>query len=91
VLTHEPPTLGLGLITQVEPFQCSTSVRETPYCVKPTAKQFVALVHDTPESSTVKPGRVVPGGFGLGLGLGTMVQVVPSQRSLNVRVILPIA
>ena len=46
------------------------------FTTAPTAKQFVALVHDTPASALSAP----PGA----LGLGTIDQDVPFQRSINV-------
>jgi hypothetical protein len=67
VLGHDTPnraaSIGLGIVVifQLDPFQCSTTPR--PKSLTPTAKQFVGLGHDTPTSS----GEVEP----LGLGLGT--------------------
>ena len=71
LLHGEPVGLGLGTIAQLVPFQRSTSVP------LPTAKQLVALVHDTLFSS------LLPQSGGLGLGLGAMVQPVPFQRSTS--------
>jgi hypothetical protein len=70
--SSDPPVpvgLGLGTIAQLVPFHRSTSV---PDAEDPTAKQLVALVHDTSYSA---PG---------GLGLGTIAQLMPFQRSISV-------
>jgi len=66
VLGHDTPnngaSIGLGIVVifQLDPFQCST--RLGPESVSPTAKQLVELGHDTPTSS----GEVEPRGLGLG-------------------------
>ena len=64
VLKQETPEsesspFGLGLNTQVAPFQYSTSVPESPF---PTAMQKLVLVQETPERKSL----VSVGGFGLG-------------------------
>jgi hypothetical protein len=70
VLGHDTPvraaSIGLGIVVifQLDPFQCSTTPR--PKSVLPTAKQLVELGHDIPNSSE----EVEP----LGLGLGTTDQ-----------------
>jgi len=70
--------LGLATIAHVVPFHCSTNVDPRPLgpALKPTAKQLVVSTHDTPKSAD----WVAP----LGLGLVTIAQVVPFQRSTNV-------
>ena len=72
---------GDGTIDQFVPFQCSVNVLiEIVVAVnveeKPTAVQSVAVAHDTP----VRLGRNTP----VGLGLGTIDQVVPFQCSVRV-------
>jgi hypothetical protein len=72
-LNDAPATFALATIAQLVPFQRSTNVRVPPEVLKyPTATQFVALVHDTPDSD-------LPAGF----GLDTIVQLVLFQRSIN--------
>jgi hypothetical protein len=44
----------------------------------PTAKQLVGPVHDTPVNASPKPN------FEVGLGLATIDQLVPFQRSVKV-------
>src|SRR2546421_431947 len=51
----------------------STSVPSELY---PTAKPLVVVVHDTPYRGLLSP-------VALGLGLGTIAQLVPSRRSTN--------
>ena len=74
------PSVGLGLarIDQLVPFQCSTKVLVAELVdLKPTAKQLVAVGHDTPlRLASVEPS--------VGLGLATIDQLVPSQPSTNV-------
>jgi hypothetical protein len=69
-------TFGLVTIDQVVPFHRSTNVVVDWYAFEPTAKQLVALVHDTPRSV---------GSPCSGFGLPTIDQVVPFHRSINVR------
>jgi hypothetical protein len=77
-LCDAPDGFGVATIVQLVPFQRSTNVRLTLELVKPpTAKQLVALVHDT----AVRSLDDAPDGF----GLATTVQLVPFQRSTNVR------
>jgi hypothetical protein len=73
-----PTGLGLATIAQVVPFHCSTNVEPSPLepALKPTAKQLVVSTHDTPNSADSVAL--------LGLGLATIAQVVPFQRSTNV-------
>ena len=76
------PWFGLGTIDHFEPFQRSMSVLVADDAVTdelPTAKQKVALAHDTPPS----PFCVAPGAF----GLATTDQLDTSGRSTNVTVI----
>jgi hypothetical protein len=73
------PLLGLGTAVQAFPFQDSTSVwrlPSAPLIEKPTATQLVELVQDTLLRTLV----LLPG-----LGLGMIVQVVPSQVSIRVK------
>ena len=72
-----PPTWSFGsaLTDQTVPFQRSIKVSEP---ARPTAKQLVGLVHDTPVSESPNPN------FEVGFGLGTIDHVVPSQRSISV-------
>ena len=74
------PWFGLGTTDHFEPFQRSMSVLVADDAVEelPTAKQDVALAHDTPAS----PFCVAPGAF----GLGTTDQPDASGRSTNVTV-----
>jgi hypothetical protein len=62
---------------QLVPSQRSTT---DPF-PEPTAKQFVALVHDTPLSSLA---------LALGFGLATTSHAAPFQRSINVFVVDPV-
>src|SRR5260370_1247150 len=74
--------LGLGTWVQVVPFQCPGSV----WCgwgkpggkVRPPAPASVAAGEVPATSPLMRPGAP-------GLGLGTCVQVVPFQCSINVR------
>jgi len=85
-LTHETPTswvaspaaAGPGVIVHVVPFQRSSRARELPepFTNAPTAKQLVALEHDTSN----RCGLDGPGG----LGLVTMVQAEPVHTSMSV-------
>ena len=76
--------MGLATIAQLAPFQRSTNVFATPrglfmmrlLAVLPTAVQFVAAGHDTLTRSLA--------GTALELGLGTIAQLTPFQRSTNV-------
>src|SRR5439155_7564474 len=72
--------VGFGLVTidQLVPSQCSTNVFSTneESVYSPTASQLDVLGHDTP----LRTGDVAP----LGLGLVTIDQLVPFQRSTNV-------
>jgi hypothetical protein len=82
-LTHDTPAswsapegLGLATIDHAPASQRSTSVPEnTPLLTLPTAKQLVVLAHDTPARFELAPPR---------LGLATIDQTVPFQRSINV-------
>jgi hypothetical protein len=69
--------MGLSTIDQRLPFQRSTSASSPaePEDV-PTAKQLVAVGHDTLARLPERPPR--------GLGLSTIVQRVPSHRSTKV-------
>jgi hypothetical protein len=72
-----PTGFGLGTIDQWLPSQRSVSVRGTLPAVKlPTAKQLVALEHDTPFNSVSTE---------TGFGLETIDQFVPFHRSISVR------
>jgi hypothetical protein len=77
-----PATLGLDMMDQLVPFQRSTNVVVVaPSNEWPTAKQLVVLGHDTPfRTLSAAP---------LGLGLVTMDQLVPFQRSANVLFVTP--
>jgi hypothetical protein len=71
--------IGLALVTidQLEPFHSSTNVVTTPLTSRlPTAKQLVALPHDTPYRLT----PLTPIGF----GLATTDQLEPFHCSINV-------
>jgi hypothetical protein len=69
-------TFGLGWIDQRVPFHSSTSGVVPELEVElPTAKQTFACGHETPFSEL----KVVPGG----LGVGTICQLAPSQRSAS--------
>jgi len=90
VAADTPFGFGLATIDQLAPFQCSTNVLNDafsePVSVEenPTAEQSVALAHDTSEST---PSTDPPG-----FGLGTIDQLVPFHRSINVAVdVLPTA
>jgi hypothetical protein len=63
------PTLGLGTIVQLLPFQ--DSISGCPMLSPPVAMHIVALVHETPMRSPA-------------LGIGTIDQVVPFQVSIRV-------
>jgi hypothetical protein len=87
VLGHDTPLskeavapVGLGLVRtdQLVPFHCSTSVVVAPKWAEdePTAKQLVALGHDTPFSSD----WIALVGF----GVVTTDQLVPFHCSANV-------
>src|SRR5262249_20600406 len=69
---------GVGNRAQRAPFHCSLSgcSRIGPYVAYPTATQFVASEHDTPNSRL----SLVPAS----LGLGTTTHPEPSQRSVSV-------
>ena len=87
VLVHDTPDslacvgpggFGLATIVQLVPFHRSTKVRlVVPTPGVPTAKQLVALAHDTPDST-------LPFGSDV-FGLDTIVQLVPFHRSTKVR------
>jgi hypothetical protein len=77
-----PVALGLDMMDQLVPFQRSTNVLVVvPSNERPTAKQVVGLGHDTP-FRTLSAAPV-------GLGLVTMDQLVPFQRSANVLFVTP--
>ena len=77
-----PLGLGVATIDQVVPFQRSANVFPVePTKESPTALQLVGLGHETPFS----PLNVAP----LGLGLATIDQAVPFQRSVNVLLVKP--
>ena len=67
--------LGAATIDHATPFHCSVSV---PPADAPTAKQLAESTHDTASS----PARFVSPP---GVGLGKIVQLVPSHCSTNVR------
>ena len=70
--------VGLGLLTidHVLPFQRSTSVfAAVSVSSMPTAKQLVAVGHDTPARSTMSAADVLAG--------GTIDHFVPFQCSIN--------
>ena len=75
------PTLGGGENVHAVPSKCSRSKAETPSPLEkvPTAQRSSGLVPATPASSSKAPAPVS------GSGLGTTVQVVPSQCSISVR------
>jgi hypothetical protein len=85
-LVHDTPLkelrvapIGSALATtdQLEPFHSSTNVVTTPLTSRlPTAKQLVAVPHDTPYKSAL----LAPIGF----GLATTDQLEPSHCSINV-------
>src|SRR4249919_639402 len=60
---------GAGMIVQAEPFQCSTSARLDP--LRPTAQAFPPPRFATPKRIDFELPVVA--------GVGTMVQLVPSQ------------
>jgi hypothetical protein len=74
------PSVGLRLATidHLVPFHRSTNVLVAELVdLKPTAKQLVAVGHDTPfRLASVEPS--------VGFGLATIDQLVPSQPSTNV-------
>jgi hypothetical protein len=75
-----PAGVGLATIDHVVPFHCSISVVDVSVvreaaAASPTATQLVGLEHDTPSSSTNGSFR--------GVGLATIDQPVPFQRSIN--------
>ena len=76
-----PVGVGLAMIDQVLPFQCSISAWSVnPVIEFPTATQLVALAHDTPVSALhVAPAE---------LGLATTDQLTPFQRSVSVRMLV---
>ena len=78
------PRFGLARIDQVVPFQRSTKVCDVVLVLAaPDAKHRVEDVQLTPASH-----RAVPNA---GLGLGTIVQLVPFQRSVRVAELLALA
>jgi hypothetical protein len=75
-LVGTPDTFGLVTIDQVVPFQRSTNVLTVELvCHQPTAKQLVEDGHDTPLRSVIDAPA--------GLGIVTIDQTVPFQRSTN--------
>jgi hypothetical protein len=75
----EPTSGAPATIDQLEPFHASISVAPTPPTVlRPTAKQLVALAHDTPVSTAL----LAPTGF----GLATIDPADPFHCSINVDV-----
>jgi hypothetical protein len=82
--TDDPPAgLGVDWIVQPVPSQTSADVTCEPTALLkpvPTAVHVEAVLHETP----VKPLAVVSGG----LGVGWIVQLVPSQRSAKVTPLL---
>ena len=86
VNSRKSPPAGWGTIDQIVPFQCSVTgapplemLTIPPPTVStsavPTAEQSTGLEHDTPSSCTENALR--------GLGLSTIVQTVPSHRSMS--------
>ncbi len=73
-----PEGLGVGWVTQVDPFHASARVTLGPelLCVSPTATQAMVEVQDTPRS----PLEIAPGG----LGVGWVTQVDPFHASARV-------
>src|SRR5262245_59464746 len=72
-----PLLFGLGVTAQLVPFQRSMSVwTVVPFPYWPTAMQMLTPGHATPNRRL----PVAP----VGLGLATMAQLVPFQRSTNV-------
>ena len=90
VLAHDTPSsdvdpefagLALGTIDQLAPSHCSANVRQTEpvgefAAENPTAEQLVALKHETSNSCAIVASA--------GVGLPTIDQVAPSQRSVSV-------
>jgi len=75
-----PAGVGLATIDHVVPFHCSINVFDMSVvaetsAVSPTATQLVGLEHDTPSRSRNDCVRA--------LGLATIDQPVPFQRSIN--------
>ena len=68
------PTLGLGLIVQVLPFQDSISVLSGGREALPTATQRVVLVHEIRARSNSVPG---------GIAMETSVQLTPFHDSIT--------
>jgi hypothetical protein len=69
--------LGLGVIDHVVPFQVSIKVtRLVPLNALPTAKQLVALAHETPARLFARAPE---------FGVGATDQVVPCTVSASVR------
>ena len=103
VLGHETPWkmlrvlpgFGLFTIAHAEPFQRSTKVsvgkRKGPrvsFASEPTAKQLVAVAHDT---LTSRLDLVVTCGLGARFGLGTTDHFEPFHRSMSVLRLEPLA
>ena len=86
VLAHDTPfkcrwppvRFGWAAIAQLLPFQRSISVLYGPvmFLRVPTAKQNVALGHETPAKVEILPS--------VEFGLETIAQVLPFQRSMSV-------
>ena len=77
-LDASPVGVGLGMIDQRVPFQCSTNVKVAELVSwVPTAKQLVRVGHDTALNSDE-----------LRLGLTTIDHRVPFQCSTKVRVVV---
>src|SRR5688572_16308421 len=76
------PGLGLGTIVQLVPFQCRIKVvwSGPPLVALPTAQTFEEEMASTPLRMLIR--------FPV-LGLGTMLQLVPFQCSINVRFSMP--
>ena len=72
------PASGLLMIVQLVPFQCSISVAAPPVDLlnAPTAQMSLAEMAAIPLRELSKPG------LGVGFGLETMLQLVPSQCSI---------
>src|SRR5439155_807196 len=71
------PVFGLATMLQLVPFQCSTNVwLVVPLLYEPTAQTLLAEMTATP----VRLLDAAPAGF----GLGTTLQLEPSQCSIRV-------
>src|SRR5579859_552767 len=77
-----PPAepFGVGIMFQLDPFQCSASVMLVS---QPTAQMSFAETAATPTSQLL-PGSPLFGPGMLPFGLETMLQALPLQRSVSV-------